>query len=103
MPSIGELVPEDETPLAEFAAFLNALGEALEPTHRAFIAACESPAAHRAAQVVNALPLVVDALLVAMLTPTPAVDEDAWYCECVEYALAQSSVVSSSRLTSQDS
>ncbi len=81
MARIAELTPEDQMPLAEFAAFLNTLGEALEPTHRAFIAACESPAAHRAAQVVNALPLVVDAVIVAMLTPPAPEGDELWEFE----------------------
>ena len=73
-------------------AFLDALGEAVSPPVRAYVAWCESPAAYRAAQVLNAAPLLLSHLAVAMLTPAKR-DADAWYCECVEYAWGQGPAV----------
>ncbi len=59
----------NHTPLDEIAAVLEALGEAVSPWERAYVALCESPAAKQAAQVLNAAPLVLGALAVAMMAP----------------------------------
>ena len=62
----------NHTPLDEIAAVLEALGEAVSPPVRAYLAWCESPVGKRTAYLVNNAPLVLGALAVAMLTAEPS-------------------------------
>ena len=106
MTSIVDHTPTYETPISEFVAVLNALGEAARPWVHAYMALCRSPEIQEATRVVNALnrelsrSALVQVLvqlqrsdLSLLLAPSgqaeaaiEAVDPDLWYQQCVQFA-----------------
>ena len=111
MASIAEIISHDQSPLAEFAGFLTALGERLEPTRQAYVTVCRSPAMEQTAQFLTELGRAVDRSpaitvlrqleqvdLATLLTPVAHADaaadaveqQDRWYRECVECAWGMS-------------
>ena len=88
MASVAERTPDNQTSLGEIVAVLEAVGAAVQPWARAYVALNRE---------LSRSPLVRFLILLqtGQLLPPPAqaeaandavADPDAWYRECVEYA-----------------